>query len=165
MENISRRNLVKGIGLGTAAVAAASLAPTSAHAKADPSYAGTVDVPSFLIKPEPISDVAETKDFDVVVVGAGAAGVTATLAAVEAGAKVACLQKESTAISQGSPCRDSLPSPIPRTKSRFWGMRKDLESFLARTVLQKAAVFTRAAWAKSSSVVMRPASTCSHRLR
>ena len=76
MENISRRNLVKGIGLGTAAVAAASLAPTSAHAKADPSYAGTVDVPSFLIKPEPISDVAETKDFDVVVVGAGAAGVT-----------------------------------------------------------------------------------------
>ncbi len=103
MENITRRNLVQGAALGTVAVAAAAaLAPTAAHAKADPSYAGTVDVPSFLIKPEPISDIAETKDFDVVVVGAGAAGVTATLAAVEAGAKVACLQKESTAISQGN---------------------------------------------------------------
>ena len=103
MENITRRNLVQGAALGTVAVAtAAALAPTAAHAKADPSYAGTVDVPSFLIKPEPISDIAETKDFDVVVVGAGAAGVPAVLAALEGGATVACLQKESTAISQGN---------------------------------------------------------------
>ena len=39
------------------------------------------------------------------------------------------------------------------------------QELIGDTVLQKAAVFTRAAWAKSSSVVMRPASTCSHRLR
>ena len=102
MENISRRNLEKGIGLGTAAVAAASIAPVSAHAKADPSYAGTLDVPSFLAKPEPITDNADERDIDVVVGGAGAAGVPAVLAALEGGATVACLQKESTAISQGN---------------------------------------------------------------
>ncbi len=55
--------------------------------------------------PSPTS--LETKDFDVVVVGAGAAGVPAALAAFEAGAKVALLQKEATAISQGNTC-DSI---------------------------------------------------------
>ena len=82
MSTITRRNLVKGAALGSAAVAAASIAPVAAHAAADPTYAGVVDVPSFLVKPEAITDIAETRDFDVVVVGAGASGVTATLAAV-----------------------------------------------------------------------------------
>ena len=41
------------------------------------------------------------------VVGAGAAGVPAALSAFEAGAKVALLQKEATAISQGNTC-DSI---------------------------------------------------------
>ena len=59
-------------------------------------------LPSFLEKPAPITDVKETKDFDVVVVGAGASGVPAALSALEAGASVALLQKESQAISQGN---------------------------------------------------------------
>lgn len=59
-------------------------------------------LPSFLQTPAPITDIAETKDFDVVVVGAGAAGVPAALSAAEAGAKVALIQKEATAISQGN---------------------------------------------------------------
>ena len=64
-------------------------------------------LPSFFVKPEPITDITETKDYDVVVVGAGAAGVPAALSAFEAGAKVALLQKEATAISQGNTC-DSI---------------------------------------------------------
>ncbi len=58
----------------------------------------------FLVKPEPITDaqIKETKTYDVVVVGAGASGVPAATSAVEAGAKVAVLQKEDTVISQGN---------------------------------------------------------------
>lgn len=59
-------------------------------------------LPSFLAAPEPIADIAETKDYDVVVVGAGASGVPAAITAREAGATVALIQKESTAISQGN---------------------------------------------------------------
>lgn len=59
-------------------------------------------LPSFLTKPEPITDVAQTYDYDVVVIGAGASGTPAALSALEAGASVALLQKESTAISQGN---------------------------------------------------------------
>ena len=59
-------------------------------------------MPSFLTAPEAITDVKETKDYDVVVIGAGASGVPAALSAFEAGAKVALLQKESQAIAQGN---------------------------------------------------------------
>ena len=59
-------------------------------------------LPSFLAAPEPITDVADTKDFYIVIVGAGAAGVPAAITAREAGATVALIQKEATAISQGN---------------------------------------------------------------
>ncbi|MDR3052538.1 MAG: FAD-dependent oxidoreductase [Coriobacteriales bacterium] len=59
-------------------------------------------MPSFFAAPAPITDIVETKDYDIVVVGAGAAGVPAALSAREKGATVALLQKESTAISQGN---------------------------------------------------------------
>lgn len=63
--------------------------------------------PAFFVKPEPITDIADTRDYDVVVIGAGAAGVPAAISAHEAGAKVALLQKEATAVSQGNTC-DSI---------------------------------------------------------
>lgn len=60
-------------------------------------------IPDFVGKaPEPIKDFAETHDFDVVVIGAGASGLPAALSAHEAGAKVAVIQREGTAISQGN---------------------------------------------------------------
>ena len=43
-----------------------------------------------------------TKDYEIVVVGAGASGVPAAGWAAELGAKTALLQKESTVISQGN---------------------------------------------------------------
>lgn len=51
---------------------------------------------------EPITACDAEETYDVVVIGAGAAGVPAALAAHEGGASVCLLQKESTPTSQGS---------------------------------------------------------------
>lgn len=51
--------------------------------------------------PEPIEDISETVDAEVVVVGAGAGGTCAVLAAVEAGADVVCVQKSSMVMTHG----------------------------------------------------------------
>ncbi|MCD7883226.1 MAG: FAD-binding protein [Lachnospiraceae bacterium] len=61
----------------------------------------------------------ETKDYDVVVVGAGAAGVIAAGFAAEAGVSVAVLQKESVVVSQGN-----CASAIIKSKSTEAGIQK-----------------------------------------
>lgn len=61
----------------------------------------------------------EEKDYDIVVVGAGAAGVPAACIAAELGAKVAILQKESVAISQGG-----SGSAIIKSQSTPMGLEK-----------------------------------------
>ena len=111
--NITRRNLCKAGGFAVAGVLGmGTLASCAASAKEDLSNTGADELtfsaghereglPSFFQMPEPISDIADTKEYDVVVVGAGASGVAAALSACEGGATVALLQKESTAISQG----------------------------------------------------------------
>ncbi len=54
---------------------------------------GSADgAPSFLLTPEPITDFAETHEYDVVVVGAGESGLGAIHAALAAGASVGVLQ-------------------------------------------------------------------------
>lgn len=59
-------------------------------------------VPEFLKAPDKISNISETKEYDIVVIGAGAAGIPCALAAQQAGAKVCLLQKEKSAVSQGN---------------------------------------------------------------
>ena len=61
----------------------------------------------------------ETKDYDIVVVGAGAAGVPAAGWAAELGAKVALLQKESGVVSQGN-----CGSAIIKSRSTEAGIAK-----------------------------------------
>lgn len=58
-------------------------------------------MPPFLRAPEPITDVIDVKDYDVVVVGAGTAGMAAANKAAEEGAKVAVVQKLAMASTQG----------------------------------------------------------------
>mgnify|MGYP004452461279 CR=1 FL=1 len=104
-------------GTGAAIVAGSAIAATAASAdetatEAAPSTglaeSGYMDasaadgmVPSFMQPPEPITDVADTKSYDVVVVGAGASGLAAALRACQEGAKVAVVQKQDGAVSQG----------------------------------------------------------------
>ena len=96
---LTRRSL---IGTAAAAAATAGLASTGlAYAAVDATEA-TDATPSFLIKPDPITDIAETYDFEIVVVGAGASGMSAVLTAAREGAQVACLQAEEAPLSQGN---------------------------------------------------------------
>ncbi|WP_119969300.1 FAD-binding protein [Shewanella japonica] len=106
---ISRRSFMTRAVQGTGAVAFAGLggmaSATAAESGAEAAHAsvggGTLD---FMPKPKPIADkdIASTQTFDVVVVGAGAAGVPAALSAAENGAKVAVLQKQAIVVSQGN---------------------------------------------------------------
>ena len=109
MHELTRRTFLKtAAATGAASVAAAGLAGASA-AVSDEAVAA-VEYPAGLIEADfadspvelaPITDFADEKTYDVVVVGAGTGGVPAALSALEEGATVACLQKESAPISQG----------------------------------------------------------------
>lgn len=110
---ISRRGFLSGAALTVAGLGAMGLtgcAPMTAKqaaAKGSFGYGTSSDgaaLLKFLVKPDsiPSSEIKSVKEFDVVVVGAGAAGVPAALSAAEAGAKVGVLQKESIVVSQGN---------------------------------------------------------------
>lgn len=92
MSNISRRSFVAGAAVTAAAAAAAPAIAEEAAGKW-----------SFEIAPEPIADdqVAQTYVADIVVVGAGLAGVVTAVSAAEAGASVILVTASSTAISRG----------------------------------------------------------------
>ncbi len=115
----TRRDMFKISGLAAAGLGGAALlsacspsgaSSSSAGGETPAASTGTTTVaghsreglPSFLAAPEPITAIADTKDFDVVIVGAGASGVPAAITARKAGATVALIQKEATAISQGN---------------------------------------------------------------
>ena len=115
----TRRDMFKISGLAAAGLGGAALlsacspsgaSSSSAGGETPAASTGTTTVaghsreglPSFLAAPEPITDIADTKDFDVVIVGAGASGVPAAITARKAGATEAIIQKEATAISQGN---------------------------------------------------------------
>ena len=108
--NVSRRNFVVGSAAALAAGAVAGGA-TSAFARIPSNaadldanggqYPMSIDEDAYFAAPEPITDIAETYDYDVVVVGAGASGVPAACAAADYGAKVAVLQKSPRVYSHG----------------------------------------------------------------
>ena len=118
MKEMSRRDLFKIGGVAAAGAMGASMlagCSPSGEKKTEGGNAAADDkkvndiaghyragTPSFLSAPDPITDIKETKEYDIVIVGAGAAGVPAAISAKEAGATVALIQKEATAISQGN---------------------------------------------------------------
>lgn len=106
---VSRRSFFARTAAGAAGAGALGLTGLAAEAATPP--AGEVAKSSdggatldFLPRPKPIADkdIAETLTFDVVVVGAGAAGVPAALSAAENGASVAVIQKHPMPVSQGN---------------------------------------------------------------
>lgn len=115
---LSRRSFIKGGVLAAAAAGAASLlntpaeqafatTPNNASGSANAgtytpgTYSAAIDEDPYFAAPAPITDIAETQDVDVVVIGAGAAGVPCACAAAQNGAKVAVLQKSPRVYSHG----------------------------------------------------------------
>lgn len=103
---ITRRDLLKLGGVTAAgalgAAALASCAPATTTESKSTSATGAEGYPAFLQQPEPITEFADTKEFDVVVVGAGESGLSAVHTALEAGAKVACVQNINTVQTAGN---------------------------------------------------------------
>ena len=115
---LSRRSFLARAAVGAAAVGMTGLAglassPVEAAgtkgkgAPGEGEFARSSDggaTLDFMPRPKPIPEKAirQTLEFDVVVVGAGASGVPAALSALEAGARVAVLQKAPFALSQGN---------------------------------------------------------------
>ena len=93
LPEISRRTFLKGSAASAISLASLALLGGSvAHAETE---ASPSEEASWLGE-EPViseSDIAEEKDVDVVVIGAGVAGVSAARAAAENGAKVALFEK------------------------------------------------------------------------
>lgn len=108
---LDRRNFLKG-AFATGAVVAggaalASCSPsgsTEGGSSAEASNAGNAVsgspegnkvVHTWEMTPEPINDIAETKEYDIVIVGAGLAGISAAEAAARNGASVVAIERMS----------------------------------------------------------------------
>lgn len=121
-QGLSRRSFFK-MGAGAAALAGvtalAGCAPKSSSSKATTAEAAQADgatasaagadaavatVVDPLAAPAAITDIKETHDYDIVVVGLGMSGAACALAAVEGGAKVAVLQKGEMCLTHGNFC-------------------------------------------------------------
>lgn len=103
---LNRRDFLKGAMVSAAAAGVAGLAGCAPAAKSEElSTTGTNEAPApaaaaetagkhtWEVAPAPITDIADTKDFDIVIVGAGPSGCAAAEAASAAGAKVAILEQ------------------------------------------------------------------------
>ena len=102
-KEISRRDFLKGAAAGaltaalagaTSGIAFAEDAPTAAEEKSTTWYDA-----KYFAKPDPITDIAETVETDVVVVGAGNGGLIAGASVVDQGAKLILVEKNAMPIS------------------------------------------------------------------
>ncbi len=110
---MNRRNFLKGAAGATAATAVAGMAATAVASEAAPAAADGKDVLtretlengtwSFMIAPEPVPEdqIKETKTHDIVVVGAGMAGLCCAVSAAEQGADVIVFSASTKPISRG----------------------------------------------------------------
>ena len=97
-KGISRRALLKGVTLGAAGAAALGMLGCSpSSAGSEDAKAGASDAAgkhTWEVKPEPITDIAETVDTEVLVIGAGYSGTCCALNAAENGTKVILVEKD-----------------------------------------------------------------------
>lgn len=101
MTQLTRRSFLAGAGIlgaGAAAGLAGCASQSKAEAPADELAATGSD---WRTAPGVITDIAETIDADIVVVGAGVSGSNAAYTAAKGGANVVVLQKEATCIANG----------------------------------------------------------------
>jgi succinate dehydrogenase/fumarate reductase flavoprotein subunit len=103
-KDLDRRSFLKGALATGAATAAAAMLPactpagpsgSSGQTNTSSNKSGSIGKHTWEVSPEPITDIAETKDFDIVIVGAGISGLGAAEAAARNGAKVAVIERTS----------------------------------------------------------------------
>lgn len=118
----SRRSFLVGAGaLGVGAAAGlAGCGPQQAAESSECGKAAVADWP-----PEAISDIAETIDAEIVVVGAGVSGCNAAYTAAEAGADVVVLQKEATCIANGMGV-GAYGTTLQKEKGDDWDVEEEL---------------------------------------
>ncbi|MGR6835996.1 FAD-dependent oxidoreductase [Syntrophomonas erecta] len=98
---ISRRSFIKGAAIGTVAASSIGILAgcgstgESPQSESENGAAPEAGKPSFFDPPKPIADseIKQTVKADVVVIGAGMAGLCAAISAAEEGAKVVLLEK------------------------------------------------------------------------
>ncbi|MGI6209674.1 MAG: FAD-dependent oxidoreductase, partial [Anaerolineae bacterium] len=96
---VTRRSFVMGAAASAAAIAGSGVLGAAAQdAEEKPATTYSWETPP---DPIPAEDITETVDADVVVVGAGVAGVLAALGAVEAGASVVVVERTDKAQGRG----------------------------------------------------------------
>lgn len=94
---LNRRDFLKGVGLLGALGAfgaIAGVAPATAVAAKETAEAqSTIAFHTWEVASVPITDIAEERDYDVVIIGAGMSGLATAEAAARNGAKVAVIEK------------------------------------------------------------------------
>ena len=147
---VTRRDLFKFTGLAAAGVVGASAlagcAPKTAAETATLADTGSADagLPAFLQAPEPITDFADTREYDVVVVGAGESGRSAAHSAVAAGAKVACVQNIGTAQTTGN-----MGASVDTTKTDEAGIQACVAFLMEKNAYRSNRKLLEA-WARNS---------------
>ncbi|WP_417134715.1 FAD-dependent oxidoreductase [Rubneribacter badeniensis] len=121
-EEMNRRTFLKGAALLGGSAAALGLAGCSPKGASPSSTVGgssedASSMPSFMRAPEPITEFVNTYEHEIVVVGAGVAGVSAVMAAAEEGADVALLQKQDAPSSSGNMAASVAPDVSEAGKS------------------------------------------------
>ena len=129
-KGISRREFLKGAAIGVTAAGLAGCGPkdlseaTEAPEEVISSGEACDDLSKFIAESTAVQDeITEFTDggeYDVIVVGAGAAGVPCAIKSFQEGNKVLVLQKEPTALSQGNGCTGIMDEGSdPQAKMRF----------------------------------------------
>ena len=101
-------------------------------------------LPAFLQAPEPITDFADTREYDIVVVGAGESGLSAAHSAVAAGAKVACVQNIGTAQTTGN-----MGASVDTTKTDEAGIQACVAFLMEKNAYRSNRKLLEA-WARNS---------------
>lgn len=130
--SMDRRAFVSGVAAAAAGAAAMGLAGCAPKPAAEPEkseFALPIDLKESdfdysVVELDPITEFAAEETYDIVVVGAGCAGVPAVLTAIENGATVGCLQKESCVSANGNGASfvlkdKSTPAGILRWRSQW----------------------------------------------
>ena len=130
--SMDRRAFVSGVAAAAAGAAAMGLAGCAPKPAAEPEkseFALPIDLKESdfdysVVELDPITEFAAEETYDIVVVGAGCSGVPAVLTAIENGATVGCLQKESCVSANGNGASfvlkdKSTPAGILRWRSQW----------------------------------------------